>query len=213
MMFSRPKISVVDRGERDLGAAEPDIGVHDVGVAVQPLAFALALAVEQLQALDCPHGLDEGRVLLGLRPGSSLRCAAKNAVEREPDACVEHEAASTTRASWGCRRRSSPAWHGHDAVDHGRDHAFGEKVADRLKRGEARQHVADVPLLEIGRSAAGSGGGTGGRRAGSAGRSARPAGPESGGQWWRSRSPSAGRSRAPAPAAGRRRPARSPRRP
>ena len=31
----------------------------DLGIAVEPLALALALAVEQLQALDGAHGLDE----------------------------------------------------------------------------------------------------------------------------------------------------------
>ena len=50
-----PEDQLVQRAEGDFGAAEADVGVRDLGVAVEPLPFALALAVEQLQALDRPH--------------------------------------------------------------------------------------------------------------------------------------------------------------
>ena len=64
---------IVDGVEGDLGAAEAHVRVHDIGVAVEPLAFALAFPIEQLQALDRPDGLDEGGVLLGAGLDRRLR--------------------------------------------------------------------------------------------------------------------------------------------
>jgi hypothetical protein len=54
-----PEDQIVHRGKCDLGAAETDIGVRNIRVAVQPLAFALAFAVEELEALNCSHRLDK----------------------------------------------------------------------------------------------------------------------------------------------------------
>src|SRR5262249_41528324 len=45
---------------------EPDIRVDEIGVAIEPLALALVLGVEKLEALYRAHALDECRVLLGL---------------------------------------------------------------------------------------------------------------------------------------------------
>ena len=55
-----PEDQIVDRAECDLYAAQAHIGVRNLRVTIQPLAFALALPVEQLEALDGPHRLDEG---------------------------------------------------------------------------------------------------------------------------------------------------------
>ena len=38
---------------------------------------------------------------------------------------------------------------GHQAIDRGRNHAFGKGRADWLNRGETREDVSDVPFLEI----------------------------------------------------------------
>jgi hypothetical protein len=59
-----PEDQVVDRAERDLGTAEANVGIRNFGVAIEPLALALALAIEQFQALDGADGLDECRALL-----------------------------------------------------------------------------------------------------------------------------------------------------
>jgi hypothetical protein len=36
----------------------------------------------------------------------------------------------------------------HRAVNERKDQAFADEIANRLDRGEAREHVADMPLLE-----------------------------------------------------------------
>ena len=68
---------VVQRLEGDGDPSHPDVGVDEIGIAVHPLAFALVLAIEQLDALDCPHGFDEGRVLLRPRLDDILAAPAK----------------------------------------------------------------------------------------------------------------------------------------
>src|SRR5262245_10385367 len=50
---------IVDRAEGNLGSPQPDVRACDFGVTVQPLAFPLGLAIEELEALDCPHAFNE----------------------------------------------------------------------------------------------------------------------------------------------------------
>ena len=56
---------VVHGAESNLGTAEANVRACDFRIAVQPLAFPFGLAIEQLEALNCPHAFDEIRVLLG----------------------------------------------------------------------------------------------------------------------------------------------------
>ena len=55
----QPKQTVIDACECNLGATKADIGAHHIGVAIEPLGLAVALAIEDLQALNRPHSLDE----------------------------------------------------------------------------------------------------------------------------------------------------------
>src|SRR5688572_29089896 len=76
---------IVDRAERDLGTAEAHVSIRDLGVAIEPLALALALAIKQFQALDGTDGLDERRALLCGGLNRCLRAPPQNAVERKSD--------------------------------------------------------------------------------------------------------------------------------
>src|SRR5262245_40803716 len=55
---------IVDGAEGNLGSPESHVRIHYFGVAVQPLAFPLAFAIEELEALNRPDALDEIRVFL-----------------------------------------------------------------------------------------------------------------------------------------------------
>src|SRR5205823_10716699 len=55
----KAKNYVIDGREGNFRATEPDICAHHVGVAVEPLGLAVALAIEQLQALHPSQRLDE----------------------------------------------------------------------------------------------------------------------------------------------------------
>ena len=107
MMFSRPKITSLMRGERDFRPAEADVRAHHIAVAVEPLAFALALAVEELEALDGSHALDEGGVLLGLSLDRGLGALPEHTVESEPNAGIERQRRRARRGPAACCRRKS----------------------------------------------------------------------------------------------------------
>src|SRR5262249_20477033 len=55
---------VVEGLEADLGASKPHIGVHEVGIAIEPLALTLVLAIEQLETLHSTDGFDERRAFM-----------------------------------------------------------------------------------------------------------------------------------------------------
>src|SRR5262245_3930067 len=80
---------VVDGLEADLGASEPHVGVHEVCIAVEPLALALVLAIEQLEALHGTHGFDEGRVLLRPALYDGLIAPPERAEESKPNRGIE----------------------------------------------------------------------------------------------------------------------------
>ena len=84
-MFSAPKRTPFDGVESDLRPLEPDIGVHGLGEAVEPLAFPLVLVVEELDALHRPQGLDEVRGLVRLGLNHPLAQIAQVAEERDAD--------------------------------------------------------------------------------------------------------------------------------
>ena len=86
---------VIGGCERDLGATEADIGAHHIAVAVEPLGLAVAFAVENLQALNRPQGLDESRALVGLGLDGSQAALSEESVEPETydrieDKCSQH---------------------------------------------------------------------------------------------------------------------------
>src|SRR5919201_4283537 len=84
---------IVGGGEGDLGSPESHVRVSDVGETIEPLAFPLALAIEELEALNRSDALDEIRVLL--RSGLDRRFGAQpqDSIEDEPDRGVEQERA------------------------------------------------------------------------------------------------------------------------
>ena len=59
MIVSRPKIRSLIVLKAILGSPQPDVRACDFGVAVQPLAFPLGLAIEELEALDRPDAFNE----------------------------------------------------------------------------------------------------------------------------------------------------------
>src|SRR5688500_14510676 len=58
-----PEDDIVNRCKCNLGPPEPHVRIRDIGITVEPLALPLALAVEQLQALNGADALDEIRIL------------------------------------------------------------------------------------------------------------------------------------------------------
>src|SRR4029079_7842297 len=60
----KPEDRVVDGAKGDLRSAQADVGAHHIGIAVQPLPLPIALAIEQLESLNCTQRLNEGGTLL-----------------------------------------------------------------------------------------------------------------------------------------------------
>jgi hypothetical protein len=149
IIVSRPKNQIVDAAKGDLGSPQPDVRVDDFRVAVQPLAFPLALAVEKLQALNRSDTFDEIRALLRAGLDGRFGAQPQNPVEGETQRRVQrqrtenHEGEQRTVDEYHREREDS-----HDSVDHRRDHALSQKIADRLERGEPGEDISDVPLLE-----------------------------------------------------------------
>ena len=148
-----PEDEIIDRAERDLGAAKTNIGIRDLCIAIEPLPFAFAFAIEQLQTLDGADGLDEGRVLMRAGLNRRLRASPQDAVKRKPDGRVQAASAHTTiNASVGLytkiitsvSRAMIPSIRAVIMPS-------AKKIADRLQRGESGQHVADMPLFKEGR--------------------------------------------------------------
>src|SRR5215212_1994213 len=79
----KPKDCIVDGCERDSGATQANIRAHDIGIAVEPLALAFALTIEELQRLNRPHGLDQSRALQCLGLDCGLAAFSKDAVESQ----------------------------------------------------------------------------------------------------------------------------------
>jgi hypothetical protein len=86
-----PEDRFVERGEEDLCAADADRGIDDAGIAVQPLAFPLGFAVEELEALDCPQRLDQRRIFLRLAADHGFAALAELPVQRQSQDQVEQK--------------------------------------------------------------------------------------------------------------------------
>src|SRR5262245_26591615 len=82
---------VIEGLEADLGASKPHVGANEVGIAIEPLALTLVLAIEQLEALHGAHGFDEGRAFM--RPALYDRFIAppERAEQSKPDRGIEQE--------------------------------------------------------------------------------------------------------------------------
>ena len=135
--------------ETDLRPLEADIGVHGLGEAIEPLPFPLILVIEELDALHRPQALDEVRRFVRLRLDHALAQVAQVAEQRDADHGVAEEGTEHDERELG----AVDEHHGqrddrHRAVDERKDQALADEIANRLDRGEARKHVADVPLLE-----------------------------------------------------------------
>ena len=86
----KAKDRVVEGGEHDFRPAQADVRAHHLAVAVEPLAFALTLTVEELEALDGSHALDKGGTLLGLSLDRRFGALPENTVKSEPYASIKH---------------------------------------------------------------------------------------------------------------------------
>ena len=86
----KAKDRVIEGGEHDFRPAQADVRAHHLAVAVEPLAFALTLAVEELEALDGSDALDEGGILLGLSLDRRFGALPENTVKSKPYAGIKH---------------------------------------------------------------------------------------------------------------------------
>ena len=105
--------------------------------------------VEELDALHRPQALDEVGGFVRLRLNHPLAQIAKVSEQRYADHGIAEEGADDDERELGAVEEH----HGqrderHCAVDEREDQALADEIANRLDRGEAREHVANMPFLE-----------------------------------------------------------------
>jgi hypothetical protein len=138
---------IVDGAEGNFSSPESHVRIHYFGVAVQPLAFPLALAIEELEALNRSDALDEIRVFLCAGLNRRFRAKPQDPVEGQTQRRVKQERPDDDEGEDGavdedhCKREKR-----HNAVDHCRNHALRQEITNGLERGEPGENIADVPL-------------------------------------------------------------------
>ncbi len=127
------------------------MGAHDVSISVEPQAFTFGLSIEQLQTLNRSHSLDERRVFLCLGFDNSLATFSEHTIKPQTHGRIEHKRGHHHDRELGTVKKDHrQGGNRHQAVNCGRDHALGKRIADWFNGGETRQDVTDMAFLKIG---------------------------------------------------------------